>query len=196
MALALLLQRLALPAGRARRRELSSLQRFHESRLFPYRREQVFDVVADVDRYCEFVPLCTGSTVFHATRRAGPPGQESVQAELVVGYPPFHGRYTSDVVLERPQRIVATSGADGRMFQHMRTLWEFEDAAPGAAASPVSPFVRGPGARSGPATRVRFSIEYEFISALHAHAASLALDRMARSTVAAYLDRCRALYGP
>ncbi|KAJ2756947.1 Coenzyme Q-binding protein coq10a, mitochondrial, partial [Coemansia nantahalensis] len=173
----LLRQRLALgaaPAGRVRRRALSSLQRFHESRLFPFSREQVFDVVADVDRYCEFVPLCTGSAVFHATRLAGPAGQESVQAELTVGYPPFHERYTSDVVLDRPRRIVATSSAGGRVFQHMRTLWEFADAAPGAAGSPVSPFVRGSAARAGPATRVRFSIEYEFISALHARAASLA----------------------
>ncbi|KAJ1732598.1 Coenzyme Q-binding protein coq10a, mitochondrial [Coemansia biformis] len=194
---------LASRSGQARlgplwtgRRALAS-QPFHESLVFPYGREQVFDVVSDIDRYSEFVPLCKGSTVFHATRKDGPAGWQSVQAELVVGYPPFHERYTSDVVLERPRRIVATAVSAGRVFRYMRTVWEFADAAKDAAGSPVSPFIRertsGPGA--GASTRVSFCIEYEFVSALHAHAASLAFDRMARSTLAAYLARCRELYG-
>ncbi|KAJ2350855.1 hypothetical protein IWW50_004774 [Coemansia erecta] len=184
-------------AGRSR-------QRFHESQEFPYTRKQVFDLVADVGRYSEFVPLCTGSTVFHSTRRTErvascEPGlasaatveRQSVQAELAVGFPPFNERYTSNVELEQPWRITATAVPDGGIFTHMRTVWEFAEARPGATGRPANPFLQ-----QATGTLVSFSIEYEFASPLHAQAARLVFDKMARSSLAAYLARCQHLYGP
>ncbi|KAJ2162178.1 Coenzyme Q-binding protein coq10a, mitochondrial [Coemansia sp. RSA 552] len=166
-------------------------QRFEQSREFPYSRAQVFDVVADIDKYCEFVPMCTSSAVLHGTRRiekaasrdpglreAAATDRHSLQAELGVGFPPFSERYTSSVVLERPWRIVATALPNGGVFRHMCTTWTFAEV-PGNAAR----------------TRVGFSIEYEFASMLHAQAASLVFDKMARSNIAAYLARCGKLYG-
>ncbi|KAJ2452022.1 Coenzyme Q-binding protein coq10a, mitochondrial [Coemansia sp. RSA 2336] len=172
-------------------------QKFQETQIFPYSREQVFDLVADIDRYSEFVPMCTGSRVFHSTRRVeqidskqdpAVTERQVVQAELAVGYPPFRERYTSDVVLERPWRIVATAVPGGGIFTHMRTTWEFATA--GSSAGPCSPFAPA----AGDSTRVRFSIEYEFASPLHAQAASLVFDTMAQKNMAAYLARCHLLY--
>ncbi|KAJ2366802.1 Coenzyme Q-binding protein coq10a, mitochondrial [Coemansia sp. RSA 2610] len=186
-------------------RGFQTKQRFHESQVFPYTREQVFDLVADVDRYHEFVPMCTDSRVFRSTANteqavseepalASPAmiERQSFQAELAVGYPPFRERYMSNVVLERPWRIVATAVPDGGIFTHMRTVWEFAEAMSNSSTGlPTNPFVR----KCMGSTRVSFSIEYEFASALHAQAASLVFDKMAQSNLAAYLARCQQLYG-
>ncbi|KAJ2793031.1 Coenzyme Q-binding protein coq10a, mitochondrial [Coemansia guatemalensis] len=181
-----------------------SRQRFQDSQVFPYAREQVFDLVADVDRYREYVPMCTESAVLHNTWRvervpAREPAKQSterrsVQAVLAVGYPPFHERYTSDVVLERPWRITATADRADGMFKYMRTVWDFACAPAGAPKSRLGSAVLE-GGEATAHTLVRFSIEYEFASALHAHAASLVFDKMARSNMAAYLARSHALYG-
>ncbi|KAJ1864274.1 Coenzyme Q-binding protein coq10a, mitochondrial [Coemansia sp. RSA 989] len=188
---------LTLPFGSSKQ---PTGQKFQETQIFPYSREQVFDLVADIDRYSEFVPMCTESRVFHNTRRVEQIGfkqagqdpavtdRHVVQAELAVGYPPFRERYTSDVVLERPWRIVATAVPGGGIFTHMRTIWEFAKA--GSSARPHSPFIQ----TASDSTRVSFSIEYEFASPLHAQAASLVFDTMAQKNMAAYLARCHLLY--
>ncbi|KAJ2079539.1 Coenzyme Q-binding protein coq10a, mitochondrial [Coemansia sp. RSA 988] len=179
-------------------------QRFQDSQVFPYAREQVFDLVADIDRYREYVPMCTESTVLRDTWRiervpTREPAKQSterrsVQAVLTVGYPPFHERYTSYVVLERPWRITATADQKDGIFKYMRTVWDFASTPVGATTPPPGPVVLE-GGQTSAHTLVRFSIEYEFASALHAHAASLVFDKMARSNMAAYLARCNALYG-
>ncbi|KAI9506125.1 Coenzyme Q-binding protein coq10a, mitochondrial [Coemansia spiralis] len=189
---------------------LPSLGRqYKDTQIFPYRREQIFDVVADVDRYSEFVPMCVGSTVFHNTRRSEKasiclPGADSprrmvdremVQAELLVGYPPFRERYVSQVVLERPWRIIATSAAGNGMFKYMKTVWEFSEQQMVGSSASAGRFMLDNGRNNCAQTLVRFSIEYEFASMLHAQAANLVFDRMAKSNLAAYLDRCQKLYG-
>ncbi|KAJ2786172.1 Coenzyme Q-binding protein coq10a, mitochondrial [Coemansia javaensis] len=177
------------------RRRVSTAQRFQESRVFPYSAAQVFDLVADVGRYSEFVPMCTGSTVFHDTWRTGAAGgRRSVRAELAVGYAPFRERYTSVVELDRPRRITATA-TPGGVFTHMRTVWDFADAPPPGPAA--SPFARpsATAASAASATRVSFAIEYQFASALHAAVAGPVFSTMAQSILAAYLARCQALYG-
>ncbi|KAJ2528241.1 hypothetical protein IWW43_005512 [Coemansia sp. RSA 1935] len=190
---------LAMPGGMGRPR----MQTFRESQEFPYTRKQVFEVVADVDRYSEFVPMCTNSTVFHSSWRtenvvSREPGlphpttidQRSVQAELAVGYPPFRERYMSNVVLEQPWRITATAVPGGGIFTHMCTIWEFAEVVASTTGLPANPFVQ-----QAARTKVSFSIEYAFASPLHAQAASLVFDKMARSNMAAYLARCQQLYG-
>ncbi|KAI9477292.1 hypothetical protein BX667DRAFT_468403 [Coemansia mojavensis] len=174
---------LTLPFGSSKQ---PTGQKFQETQIFPYSREQVFDLVADIDRYSEFVPMCTESR--QAGQDPAVTDRHVVQAELAVGYPPFRERYTSDVVLERPWRIVATAAPGGGIFTHMRTIWEFAKA--GSSARPHSPFIQ----TASDSTRVSFSIEYEFASPLHAQAASLVFDTMAQKNMAAYLARCHLLY--
>ncbi|KAJ2490788.1 Coenzyme Q-binding protein coq10a, mitochondrial [Coemansia sp. RSA 2050] len=182
---------------------LSLRKQHQDSLVFPYSREQVFQVVADVDKYSEFVPMCVGSKVLPGslrtdhqvlsmnpeTRRAEPISRRCMQAELVVGYPPFNERYTSSVELEHPWRIVATATPGGAMFKHMRTVWEFVEKKPKQGEAPVSPFVLSAN------TLVLFSIEFEFASLVHAQTASLVFDHMAKRNLAAYLGRCQHLHG-
>ncbi|ORX67827.1 hypothetical protein DL89DRAFT_202618, partial [Linderina pennispora] len=152
----------------------------------------IYSVVSDVDRYHEFVPMCIASTVFHDTKQViqeSGKQHEKVQAELVVGYPPFREQYTSVVTMERPHIVIAEAAPGSGMFKHMKTVWEFEEHTQGTA--PMNPFMKGKGEQ----TLVKFAIDFEFSSILHAQAATLAFDRMAKSNLAAYLERCRVLFG-
>ncbi|KAJ2487957.1 Coenzyme Q-binding protein coq10a, mitochondrial [Coemansia sp. RSA 2320] len=180
---------------------LSLRKRYKDSLVFPFSREQVFDVVADIDNYRAFVPMCTDSRVLvgsertkkadsinPATLRAEIIERRCIQAELAVGYPPFSERYTSVVELDRPWRVVATADPAGGLFKHMRTVWEFVEQGRESSAAAT--------AAVGPADNVlvSFSVEFEFASPVHAQAASLVFDSVAKRNLTAYLGRCRQLY--
>ena len=69
-----------------------------ERRKLPYAPEQLFELVADVERYPEFLPWCVGARV----RERKP---TLVVADLLIGYRMVRERFTSRVTLDRPRRI-------------------------------------------------------------------------------------------
>lgn len=71
----------------------------HEERKFlPWSPEQMFDLVADVERYPEFLPWLLASRVYG--RQEG-----GFQADLIIGFKMFKERFTSKVSLERPHAV-------------------------------------------------------------------------------------------
>ena len=93
-----------------------------ETRLLPYTPTQMFDLVADIDKYCDFLPWCTSAKVVE--RKDG-----ELTADLVIGYGPLHETYTSRVILERPKRIEVV-GVKGP-FRYLDNVWEFAKAKDG-----------------------------------------------------------------
>src|SRR5207237_4864048 len=91
-------------SGRCRRRgrrnwpRTEQMPRHSETKYLPYTPEQLFDLVADVARYDEFLPWVVAVRVRSSSE------QETV-ADLVVGFNAFKERFTSRVVKERPERI-------------------------------------------------------------------------------------------
>ncbi len=69
-----------------------------ERRLLPYAPEQLFDLVADVERYPEFLPWCLGARI---RERKG----NEIVADLLIGFKMVRERFTSRVVLDRPDAI-------------------------------------------------------------------------------------------
>ncbi len=69
-----------------------------EKRLLPYTPEQLFDLVADVERYPEFLPWCVGARI--RERR-----DNVIFADLLIGWRMVRERFTSRVTLDRPDRI-------------------------------------------------------------------------------------------
>ena len=69
-----------------------------ETRHLPYSPEQLFDMVADVDRYDEFLPWVVAVRVRSSS-------ETETVADLVVGFSAFKERFTSRVRKERPRRI-------------------------------------------------------------------------------------------
>ncbi len=88
-----------------------------EKRIVPYTPEQMFDLVAGVERYPEFLPWCVASRI-----RRRDPGRGFV-ADLVIGYKMVRERFTSHVSVQRPDRIdVAYSEGP---FKYLNNHWEF-----------------------------------------------------------------------
>lgn len=89
-----------------------------------HRAEQMFDLVADVERYPEFVPLCQALRI--KRRSPGTGGGEVLLAEMEVGFKAIRERFLSRVTLDRPRMKILVEYVDGP-FSHLENAWTFRD---------------------------------------------------------------------
>src|SRR5436305_14112768 len=83
-----------------------------EQRVLPYTPEQLFGLVADVERYPEFLPWCMGARIRERH-------SDLIVADLIIGFRMFRERFTSRVALDPPRRIdVAYSEGPFRSLHH------------------------------------------------------------------------------
>ena len=143
------------------------MPRHSETRHLPYSPEQLFDMVADVERYDEFLPWVVAVRVRSSTQ------QETV-ADLVVGFNAFKERFTSRVAKEQPDRIVVDY-VEGPL-KYLRNEWRFERAADNG-------------------TNLFFSVDFAFKSRLFETLAGSMFDRALRRMTAAFEQRAATLYG-
>jgi coenzyme Q-binding protein COQ10 len=143
------------------------MPRHSEIKHLPYTPEQLFDLVADVARYHEFLPWVVAVRVRSSSEK------ETI-ADLVVGFIAFQERFTSRVVKERPTRI-CVDYVDGPL-KYLHNEWKFERAADGG-------------------TNVGFAVDFAFKSRLFETLAGAMFDRALRRMTAAFEQRAAALYG-
>lgn len=96
----------------------------------------MFDLVADVERYPEFVPMCQALKV--RQRTAGPDGTETIVADMTVSFKLLRETFTSRVTLDRPNLKILVEYLRGP-FSSMENRWSFEPQ--GDAASDVTFFI-------------------------------------------------------
>ena len=138
-----------------------------ESRTVPYSAEQLFDLVADVARYKEFLPWVI------ATRVRSNSETEMV-ADMVVGFKSLRESFTSKVSKRRPEMIDVIY-VDGPL-RDLDNEWHFTDLPEGGC-------------------RVDFSVEFAFKNRVFEALAGQYFDRAFRKMVAAFEARAEALYG-
>lgn len=138
-----------------------------ERRALPYRADQMFDLVADIERYPEFLPWCTGARI---RARDG----DVITADLMIGFRVFRERFTSKVTLQRPHRI-DVNYTDGP-FRYLNNHWEFEPQADGSCV-------------------IDFYVDFEFRSQLLQKLIGVLFNEAVRRMVAAFESRARQLYG-
>lgn len=143
------------------------MPRHSETRHLPYTPEQLFDLVADVARYDEFLPWVVAVRVRSSS-------EIEALADLVVGFNAFKERFTSRVKKERPDRICVDYVEGPLKFLHNE--WRFERAADGG-------------------TDVHFSVDFAFKSRLFESLAGAMFDRALRRMIDAFEQRAAALYG-
>ena len=139
-----------------------------ESRILPYTPDFIYAIVADVERYPEFVPWCAGLRIL---AHEPMPWGEVLWAETLVGYKALRERYESRVELEPPVRIDVTQ-TEGP-FKRLENHWRFAPAGSGC--------------------RVDFSILFEFRSRLLGRVAGAALGLVMTQMTDAFEARARAL---
>ena len=150
------------------------MHRFNERRFLPYTPRQLFDLVADIARYPEFLPWCLGARI---GARLNEGGAEVVVADLIVGTRFFRETFTSRVTL-RPDAeppAIEVAYVKGPM-RHMENRWLFNPAEGG--------------------TTLEFDVAFEFRSALLEKMMGGFFDDASRRMVAAFEKRALRLYGP
>jgi coenzyme Q-binding protein COQ10 len=143
------------------------MPRHSETKHLPYTPEQLFDLVADVARYDEFLPWVV------AVRIRSSSETETV-ADLVVGFNAFKERFTSRVVKEPSSRI-CVDYVEGPL-KYLHNEWKFDRAADGG-------------------TDLGFSVDFAFKSRLFETLAGSMFDRALRRMTQAFEQRAAALYG-
>ena len=134
----------------------------------------MFDLVADVERYPEFVPLCTGLRV--RSRRASGDGRQALVADMSVGYKMIRERFTSRVSLDRPRLRVVVEYIDGP-FSYMENIWTFRNEPDGQRSV------------------VTFFIDYEFRSRFLRSLMGSMFDAAFRKFAQAFEKRADQVYG-
>ena len=147
---------------------------FRNERKVRHKAGQMFDLVADVERYPEFVPLCTALKV--RSRRDSGDDHETLVADMSIGYRRIHEKFTSRVVLDRPKLRVLVEYLDGP-FSRMENIWTFQDE-PGGASSLVT-----------------FFIDYEFRSRTLGLLMGAMFDVAFRRFAQAFEERADKIYG-
>ena len=137
-----------------------------EERVLPYTPEQLFVLVADIERYPEFLPWCVGARIRSA-------GRDLVVADLIIGFRMFRERFTSRVSLSPPGRI-DVAYAEGP-FRYLSNHWTFTPVAGGC--------------------RVGFFVDFEFKSRLLQRLIEVLFSEAVRRMVGAFEKRARDLYG-
>jgi coenzyme Q-binding protein COQ10 len=143
------------------------MPRHSERRNLPYSPEQMFDLVADVARYQEFLPWV-------AATRIRSNSDTLMVADLVVGFRSLKETFTSRVEKQRPRHITVDY-IEGPL-KYLKNDWEFI-----------------PDGKGG--TDIDFCVDFAFKSRIFESIAGQMFDRALRRMIAAFEERAHALYG-
>jgi coenzyme Q-binding protein COQ10 len=149
------------------------MPQFSNKRRVRHAADKMFDLVADVERYPEFVPLCQSLKVRQRTPR--PDGSEVIVADMTVSFKLVRESFTSRVTLDRPNLRILVEYLKGP-FSKLENRWTFEP-------------------RSENTCDVGFFIAYEFKSRMLAALMGAMFDAAFQRFAAAFEKRADAVYG-
>jgi coenzyme Q-binding protein COQ10 len=149
------------------------MPQFSTRRRVRHAAAEMFDLVADVERYPEFVPLCRALKVKSRTRNGE--GVEVLVADMTVAYKLVRETFTSRVTLDKPKLQILVEYLSGP-FSHLQNRWTF----------------RAVDERS---CDVEFFIEYEFRSRVLAALMGAMFDAAFRRFADAFEKRADVIYG-
>jgi coenzyme Q-binding protein COQ10 len=156
------------------------MPQFSTRRRVKHSAADMFDLVADIERYPEFVPLCRSMRV---RRRTKSEDREVVVAEMTVAYKLIQESFTSRVTLHRERQEILVEYLDGP-FSRMENRWEFQPVDAGA----------GEGAAAA-ACDVAFFISYEFRSRTLGLLMGAMFDSAFRRFASAFEHRADQMFG-
>jgi coenzyme Q-binding protein COQ10 len=145
---------------------------FSTQRRVAHTAAEMYALVADVERYPEFLPMCTGLVVYS---RAPSLDGEDLTARMSVGYKSISESFMTRVALRPATREIDASYLDGP-FKRLENSWRFKD-------------------QQGGGSIVDFHIDYEFKSPMLGVLVASVFDQAFRKFTDAFETRARAVYG-
>ncbi|TKA95044.1 type II toxin-antitoxin system RatA family toxin [Cereibacter changlensis] len=144
-----------------------------ETRPLPYTAQQMYDLVADVDSYPQFLPWNSAARI---RSRKPIEGGEVMEADLVISFKVFRERFGSRVKLFPAAKRIETEYLDGP-FKYMRSTWGFKDLPDGRC-------------------EVDFFVDFEFRNAILQGIIGVVFNEAMHRIVRAFEKRAASLYGP
>ncbi|KAE9628511.1 type II toxin-antitoxin system RatA family toxin [Parasedimentitalea maritima] len=143
-----------------------------ETRHLPFSAQQMFDLVADVGEYPNFLPWCSAARIRNTSHL-----QEMVvlEADLVISFKVFRERFGSRVTLFSDERKIDTEYLDGP-FRYMKSSWAFTEAEDGGC-------------------EVEFFVDFEFKNAILQGIIGVVFNEAMQRIVRAFERRAAQLYG-
>lgn len=141
-----------------------------DKRAMPYSAAQMYDLVADIAKYPEFLPWCTGARIRSA--RETPVGKV-VEADLIISFKLFRERFTSRVTMHPDTSRIEVEYLDGP-FKYLVNYWHFIPTETGCI--------------------VDFHVDFEFKSKVLQAVIGVVFGEAMRRIVKAFEDRAKALY--
>lgn len=145
------------------------MPRHFEVQTFPYAADQIYTLVADIERYPEFLPWCTALRV---RRRDG----NKIIADMSIGFKLVRETFTTEVTLRPETREIHVTYINGP-FRYLTNHWRFTSAGEGAC-------------------EVTFDIDFEFRSKLLQTLIGAVFHEVISRMVKAFQERAKQLYGP
>lgn len=139
-----------------------------EQRILPYTPKQMYDLVAAIDQYDEFLPWCVGARINERKDNV-------VFADLVIGFKLFREKFTSRVTLDEPNLVIDVEYMDGP-FRYLNNHWKFIDHPDGC--------------------KVDFFVDFEFRSMILQKTIGLLFNEAVTRMISAFENRAKKLYGP
>ena len=137
-----------------------------EQKFLPYSPEKLFDLVAGIESYPEFLPWCVGARILRREENV-------IYADLMIGFKMIRETFTSKVTLNRPGRIDVEYQKGP--FKHLKNHWEFNPNPDGCS--------------------IEFYIDFEFKSRLLRTLIEPLFHEAVRRMVAAFEGRAKTIYG-
>ena len=143
------------------------MRQYSEVKELPFAAAALFEIIADVDSYAEFLPWCVASRVREK------PDDETMIADLKIGYRGFTETFASRISLNRSDSTVDTCQESGP-FKYLRSKWYILDAAENTSM-------------------VHFQIEFEFKSVLLETMMGMVFEAAAQKMISAFEKRAGSL---
>ncbi|MBD3804626.1 MAG: type II toxin-antitoxin system RatA family toxin [Rhodobacteraceae bacterium] len=149
------------------------MPKHHENRVMPYSAQQIYDLVADVARYPEFLPWNSAARI--RSRVEQPDGSVLMLADLVISFKVFREKFGSRVVLHPADHHIETEYLDGP-FKYMHSHWKMRDRPDGGCD-------------------VDFHVDFEFKNAILQGVIGVVFNEAMHRIVRAFEKRAEELYG-
>ncbi|XP_018326117.1 coenzyme Q-binding protein COQ10 homolog B, mitochondrial [Agrilus planipennis] len=150
----------------------SKRKEYKDRKLIGFSGDQMYEVVADVANYKDFLPFCRKSIIIEHNP------DKFMKAKLEIGFPPVIESYTSHVTLVKPH-LVKAMNRDAQLFDYLKTTWKF---SPGLKSNPQSCIID-------------FHVCFQFKSIFHSNLAHMFFDKVVKQMEGAFFKEAARRYG-
>ena len=141
-----------------------------ETKYLPYTAKEMFDLVADISSYPEFLPWCAAARIRKEVQKRE---IKRIEADLVISFKVFREKFGSQVILDTSKFTIETDYIDGP-FRYMHSVWSFENSEQGCEVS--------------------FNVDFEFKNAVLQSIIGLVFNDAMQRIVRAFERRAADLY--